>query len=185
MEITQIIKRDYETSPFVLNKISNAIEKAMSSLSPRQREIIYLKFYNLANKKLAISRAIWGTGLSSIGVIAYYGAYIFIIIETVAGILTLGDLTFLAGSFKRMRDMMQMIMRRFSSIADSAMYLQDLFDFLELEPNIKSLPEAKKIPAIIQKGFTFENVSDDEINIYGLIHQGEKAEEVKFNYKKQ
>lgn len=34
-------------------------------------------------------------------------------------------------------------------------------------------------------GFTFEKVSDDEINIYGLIHQGEKAEEVKFNYKKQ
>jgi ATP-binding cassette subfamily B protein len=114
--------------------------------------------YYLANRKLAISRAIWGTGLSSIGVIAYYGAYIFIIIETVAGILTLGDLTFLAGSFKRMRDMMQMIMRRFSSIADSAMYLQDLFDFLELEPNIKSLPEAKAIPKVIQKGFTFENV---------------------------
>ena len=32
MEITQIIKRDYETSPFVLNKISNAIEKAMISV---------------------------------------------------------------------------------------------------------------------------------------------------------
>lgn len=32
MEITQIIKRDYETSPFVLNKISNAIEKAMLSV---------------------------------------------------------------------------------------------------------------------------------------------------------
>ena len=32
LEITQIIKRDYETSPFVLNKISNAIEKAMLSV---------------------------------------------------------------------------------------------------------------------------------------------------------
>jgi len=32
MEITEIIKRDYETSPFVLNKISNAIEKAMMSV---------------------------------------------------------------------------------------------------------------------------------------------------------
>ena len=32
MEITEIIKRDYETSPFVLNKISNAIEKAMISV---------------------------------------------------------------------------------------------------------------------------------------------------------
>jgi hypothetical protein len=35
------------------------------------------------------------------------------------------------------------------------------------------------------EGFTFEKVSDNEINIYGLIHQGETPEEVKFNYKKQ
>lgn len=35
------------------------------------------------------------------------------------------------------------------------------------------------------EGFTFEKVGDKEINIYGLIHQGDKAEEVKFNYKKQ
>lgn len=34
-------------------------------------------------------------------------------------------------------------------------------------------------------GFTFENVSTSEINIYGLIHQDGIAEEVKFNYKKQ
>jgi len=35
------------------------------------------------------------------------------------------------------------------------------------------------------EGFTFEKVSDNEINIYGLIHQEGKEEEVKFNYKKQ
>lgn len=32
MEITEIIKRDYETSPFVLSKISSAVEKAMLSV---------------------------------------------------------------------------------------------------------------------------------------------------------
>lgn len=34
-------------------------------------------------------------------------------------------------------------------------------------------------------GFTFEKVNDEEINIYALIHQGEKPKEVTFNYKKQ
>jgi len=38
MEIKQIIKRDYETSPFVLNKISNAIEKAMLSVGNGTKE---------------------------------------------------------------------------------------------------------------------------------------------------
>lgn len=35
------------------------------------------------------------------------------------------------------------------------------------------------------EGFTFEKVSDSEINIYGLIHQGDAEEEIKFNYKRQ
>ena len=38
MEITEIIKRDYETSPFVLNKISNAVEKAMISVGNGTKE---------------------------------------------------------------------------------------------------------------------------------------------------
>ena len=38
LEITEIIKRDYETSPFVLNKISNAVEKAMISVGNGSKE---------------------------------------------------------------------------------------------------------------------------------------------------
>lgn len=36
------------------------------------------------------------------------------------------------------------------------------------------------------EGFTFEKISPNEINIYGLIHQNDgTTEEVKFNYKRQ
>ncbi|WP_299121883.1 ribonucleotide-diphosphate reductase subunit beta [uncultured Winogradskyella sp.] len=38
LEITEIIKRDYETSPFVLRKISNAVEKAMMSVGNGTKE---------------------------------------------------------------------------------------------------------------------------------------------------
>lgn len=38
MEITEIIKRDYETNPFILNKISNAVEKAMMSVGHGTKE---------------------------------------------------------------------------------------------------------------------------------------------------
>ena len=38
MEISHVIKRDYETTPFVLNKITNAIEKAMQSVGRGTRE---------------------------------------------------------------------------------------------------------------------------------------------------
>jgi ATP-binding cassette, subfamily B, bacterial len=115
--------------------------------------------YYLANRNLAVRRAAWGSFLSLLGALSYYGAYVFILIQTVSGDITVGTLTFLAGSFERMRSMLQGIMSRFSSIAEGALYLQDLFDFFELEPEIRSPQNPKPFPAKIRHGFTFEHVS--------------------------
>ncbi len=115
--------------------------------------------YYAANKKLAIKRAAWGSFLSSLGTLSYYGAYVFIIIQTIQGIITVGTLTFLAGSFNRMRGMLQSIMNRFSRIAEGALYLKDLFDFFEIQPGIVSTENALPFPKKIQHGFTFHNVS--------------------------
>ncbi|WP_417603350.1 ABC transporter ATP-binding protein [Owenweeksia hongkongensis] len=115
--------------------------------------------YYQANKKLATSRACWGSLLTAIGTVAYYGAYVYIVIDTANGDISLGKLTFLAGSFLQMRNMLQSIMNRFSQIAESALYLQDLFDFFELRPQIIPKSSNPKIPDPIIQGFTFENVS--------------------------
>jgi len=115
--------------------------------------------YYLANRKLAIRRAAWGSGLSMIGTLAYYGAYVFIIIQTISGMITIGTLTFLSGSFSRMQSMLQRIMSRFSQIADSALYLQDLFDFFMIEPMIRSQPGSMPFPKKVREGFQFDNVS--------------------------
>ncbi|GAB4334648.1 MAG: ABC transporter ATP-binding protein [Flammeovirgaceae bacterium] len=114
--------------------------------------------YYSENKKLAIKRATFGTVFSGIGTLAYYFAYIFIVIQTVEGILTVGTLTFLAGAFSRVSGLMQGIMSRFSAIAEGALYLRDLFDFLALKPEIISKTNALPIPKPIKKGFVFENV---------------------------
>jgi len=120
--------------------------------------------YYEANKKISVKRAWVGSLLSAIGSVAYYGAYIFIILQTTAGLITVGSLTFLAGSFRQMRGMLQGIMNRFSKIADGALYLQDLFDFLALAPTIRDHEKSLPIPQPIKKGFTFENVSFKYIN---------------------
>ena len=124
-------------------------------LSERFKKIAW-KYY-LANKSIATRRAIWGSVLTGLGTLSYYVAYVFIIYQTISGLITVGTLTFLAGSFNRMRNMLQGILNRFSKIADSALYLQDLFDFFEIKPNIVS--GKIKVPRPIKKGFTFENVS--------------------------
>jgi ATP-binding cassette subfamily B protein len=115
--------------------------------------------YYKANRKLSLSRAFWGSALSVIGTTAYYGAYIFIAMDTVNGDITVGQLTFLAGSFLQMRNMLQSIMNRFSQIAESALYLQDLFDFFKIKPNIHNTATLRPFPESIKKGFAFDNVS--------------------------
>ena len=115
--------------------------------------------YYLANRSIAVKRAAWGSFLSSLGTLSYYGAYVFIIYQAIGGIITVGTLTFLAGSFSRMRGNLQGIMNRFSRIAEGALYLQDLFDFFAIQPSIRSLPSSQPFPAQLQEGFRFENVS--------------------------
>jgi len=115
--------------------------------------------YYHANKNLSVRRAAWGGLLSILGSIGYYTAYVVIIFRTVNGELSLGDLIFLSGSFLRLRSLIESILIRFSSIADSALYLKDLFDFLEMVPKISSKKNALPFPKTIREGFTFKQVS--------------------------
>ena len=114
--------------------------------------------YYRVNRSLTLRRAAWGGGLSMLGSLGYYTAFAVIIYQTVRGQLSLGDLTFLSGSFLRMRTMMESVLNRFSTIAESALYLKDLFDFFSLEPDICSAPDSLDFPQPVREGFVFEKV---------------------------
>jgi ATP-binding cassette subfamily B protein len=114
--------------------------------------------YFLVNQKLAIKRASWGALFSAIGTFSYYAAYVFVIGQTVLGQISVGTLTFLAGSFARLQGLLQGIVSRFSRIAETALYLQDLFDFLELKPFSQNHLGKKRVPRPLREGFRFENV---------------------------
>ena len=114
-------------------------------------------FYT-ASRKIAQKRALWGGVLTALGTLGYYAAYAWIIAGTLAGQLTLGDLTFLSGSFLRLRGLLEGLLTSFSSTAAQALYLDDLFSFFEVEPKILSGPDALPFPHPIREGFVFENV---------------------------
>ena len=114
--------------------------------------------YYKANKRLAVRRTAWGTVLQVLSVIAYYGAYLLIIFRTVAGALSVGDMTFLSGSFNRLQTQLQNLLSTFTRITESALYLQDYFDFLAIDPSIKDVPDAREAPTFIREGIRFDNV---------------------------
>jgi len=111
-----------------------------------------------ANKKIAVRRASVGGALATIGTIAYYVAYAYIVLRTVRGEFSIGDLAFLSGSFRRLHQMMEGLLSGFTQVAGQALYLDDIFSFFEIKPEIVSPPDALAVPKPIREGFVFEDV---------------------------
>src|SRR4029077_6251814 len=111
-----------------------------------------------ANRRIALRRAGWGSVLSAIGTVAYYVAYAYIVWRTLHGDFSIGDLTFLAGSFRRLRNLLENLLMGFSQVAGQALYLEDLFSFFEIEPEIVPPPDPRPFPVPIKVGFAFDNV---------------------------
>ncbi len=111
-----------------------------------------------ANRRIALRRAGWGSLLSAIGTVAYYVAYAYIVWRTLHGDFSIGDLTFLAGSFRRLRNLLENLLMGFSQLAGQALYLDDLFSFFEIRAEIVPPPNPRPFPVPIRDGFEFDNV---------------------------
>ncbi|MBU8872585.1 ABC transporter ATP-binding protein/permease [Reyranella sp. MMS21-HV4-11] len=114
-------------------------------------------FYD-ANRRLALRRAGWGGLFTTIGTIGYYFAYAYIAWRTLTGEFSVGDLTFLAGSFRRLRTLLESLLSGFSSVAGQALYLDDLVSFFAVRPEIHSPADPLPFPRPIRDGFVFEDV---------------------------
>ncbi|MBX9931318.1 MAG: ABC transporter ATP-binding protein/permease [Methylobacterium sp.] len=110
------------------------------------------------NRALAIRRAAWGGAFAALGTLAYYAAYATIVWRTVAGSFSIGDLAFLAGSFQRLRSLIEGLLLGFSQIASQAQYLDDLFSFFAVVPSIRSPADPAPFPAPMVQGVVFEDV---------------------------
>src|ERR1043166_7799619 len=115
------------------------------------------KFFE-ENKTLSIRRNVVSTLLVTLGTLGYYGAYAVIIYRTVLGAFTIGTLTFLAGSFRSSRSLIQSVLLQLSSIYEQSLYLSDLFTFFDVQPKVVTKPGARPVPRPIVSGFRFENV---------------------------
>ena len=110
------------------------------------------------NQAFAIRRSVWGAALAALGTVGYYAAYAYLAVSAATGALTVGDLTFLAGSFLRLRSLLEGLLTGLSSMASQALYLQDLFTFLEVRPGITSPLHPRPFPRLLGSGIVFEGV---------------------------
>jgi ATP-binding cassette subfamily B protein len=115
---------------------------------------IIRKNINLTRHRLA-----WGSMFAVFGSIGYYGSYVFLVWQALQGRITIGTLVYLTGSIAGSSAQLQGVFSLFSHIADQALHLSDLVDFLKVKPSIRSRPDALPIPRPIRTGFEFREVS--------------------------
>jgi len=153
-------RRQLDYLRYVGASVETAKEVQIFGLAPwliaRYRQLSDL-FYD-ENKVLSYKRATVGGVLSLLGTAGYYAAYALMLMRAVLGAISVGTLTFLAGSFSRGRSAIQSLLFGVSSVAEQALYLKDLFTFFEMKPSITARQGAPPVPRPIRDGFVFEDV---------------------------
>ena len=130
--------------------LSRYLTERFASLS----DVIYSQDVALARRRLAA-----GSWLSVVGTLGYYSAYVWVIWRTLAGVLSIGTLYFLASAIQQASLNIQQVFSTLAGIADQALFLTDLLAFFGMQPTIRSKPNALPAPRPIRRGFEFQNVS--------------------------
>jgi ATP-binding cassette subfamily B protein len=153
-------RRELDYLRMVGASASNAKEVKSFGLNPfliERYRVLSQDMYR-ANRRIALRRASWGGLFTTLGTLGYYAAYAFIAWRTVTGHFSIGDLTFLSTSFRRLRTLLETLLTGFSQVAGQALYLDDLFSFFRIQPEILSPPNPRPFPRPMREGFVFEDV---------------------------
>lgn len=109
------------------------------------------------DRDLTLRRGLWGYLLGLVSTGAFYLAYAWIVLETVQGKISLGDMTMYLTVFRQGQSTFSNALTSIGGMYEDNLYLSNLYDFLEEEVP-KSWGKAT-IGLNPQDGIRFENVS--------------------------
>jgi ATP-binding cassette subfamily B protein len=123
-------------------------------LLQRYRDI-FNRLYD-EDRNLTIQKGVWGYLLGLLSTIAFYGAYTWMVIEAIAGKISLGEMTMYLVVFRQGQSTFASALTSIGGMYEDNLYLANLYEFLE-QPVPQS--EGKITEGIITDGIRFENVS--------------------------
>jgi ATP-binding cassette subfamily B protein len=124
-------------------------------LLARYREI-FTKLYR-EDRQLTIRRDVWGFGLGLIGTAALYGAYAWIAVSTVHGLITLGQMTMYLLLFRQGQSAVSASLSAVGGMYEDNLYLSTLYDYLETP--VPTKPGTAQRGPDPSDGIRFENVA--------------------------
>ena len=78
--------------------------------------------------------------------------------QVLLGVYTLGDLGMFYQAFNQGQSLLRTLLENAGEIYSNSMFLGDLFDFLNLEPQVVDPPAPLPVPQVLQAGIRFEGV---------------------------
>jgi ATP-binding cassette subfamily B protein len=109
------------------------------------------------DQRLAFRRAFWGYGLSLLSTGMFYSCYAYIVIATVSGRLSLGEMTLYLAAFRQGQQSFQSVLTAGGGMYEDTLYMSNLFDYLSI--STERHPPHELQVARFEEGIRFENVS--------------------------
>jgi ATP-binding cassette subfamily B protein len=108
---------------------------------------------------LATERSLYSLFWGALSTFAYYGAWVWVIRQAVAGALTLGGMTFYLTLFSQSQGAFQGLLDNMSRLFENGLFLKNLFDFLGLPARVAATAKIGRNPEDRSKGIEFDRVS--------------------------
>ena len=131
-----------------------------------QQYYYYRNLYLTAYRKLVIDESYISVALNLLGLVGVSGIYVYAVMETVAGRITIGDLPMVVGAAQQSRSHLTGLISSGGRFYENSLFVTRFFQFLDLEPaSIEGSlqPPTRQIPltfpAPINKGVEFRRVS--------------------------
>lgn len=107
----------FDTSKYLIDKLSN------------KKKDYFKNVKRLRMQQVSI------TGLlSAISLLCYYCAYLFVIRDTISGILTIGTMVYLSATLKNLSSNVSQVFSSLTWLSHKSLYLNDFFVFLDTKP---------------------------------------------------
>ena len=117
---------------------------------------IFIKLFK-ESKRLILRRESWGFALGVISTLVFYGAYGWIVSDTIIGAITLGQMTMYLLLFKQGQSSVSASLTAISGMYEDNLYLSNLYEYLEQETPLATTGQV--VGPIPNDGIRFENVS--------------------------
>ena len=111
------------------------------------------------DQALAQKRSLASFGWGLLATLSYYFAYGWIVYRTVEGGITLGDMTLYLSIFRQSQNVFQSLFFGLSDLYENALFMSNLFAFLDLKPLMPISATPIALPNPIEHGIEFRNVS--------------------------